>query len=180
MNCELQLITIIMIKPQDILVLLKIITLETTSWTQSQLAEELKISPAEISGVIDRCMESGFINQDRNRLNKQAVREFLIHGLKYVFPPRMGAKVRGIATAHSAPPINEHIREGEDSFVWPYYKGTLRGLRLEPLYKTVPEIVGAYPALYELLVIVDTLRVGRVREVEVAVMELDKRLNYVG
>lgn len=169
-----------MIKPQDILVLLKIVTVETTLWTQSQLAEELGISPAEISGVLDRCVESGFINEGKYRVNKQAVREFLIHGLKYVFPPRIGAKVRGIATAHSASPIKEHIHEGEDNFVWPYYKGNKTGLRIEPLYKTVPEIVGSSQALYELLVIVDTLRVGRVREIEVAITELDKRLNHVG
>jgi DNA-binding Lrp family transcriptional regulator len=165
-----------MIKPQDILVLLKIVAIEETVWTQQRLAEELKISPAEISGVFDRCVEAGFINQAKDRVNKQSLKEFLVHGLKYVFPPKIGAKTRGIATAHSASPIKEHIHEGEDNFVWPYYKGTKRGMQIEPLYKTIPEIASGDPVLYELLVIVDTLRVGRVREVEIAVLELDKRL----
>lgn len=157
--------------------LLKITSLGEASWTQSKLAEDLKLSTFEVSVGLGRCVESGFMNADKNRVNKQALREFLIHGLKYTFPPKIGAKARGIATAHSASPIKEHIHEGEDNFVWPYYKGTKRGLQIEPLYKTVPEVASEDPALYELLVIVDTLRVGRVREVEVAIVELDKRLN---
>jgi DNA-binding Lrp family transcriptional regulator len=157
--------------------MLKILSLGESSWTQLQLAEGLKISPAEISNALDRCIEAGFINPSKDRVNKLALREFLIHGLKYTFPPKIGAKARGIATAHSASPIKEHIHEGEDNFVWPYYKGTKRGLQIEPLYKTVPEVASGNPAMYELLVIVDTLRVGRVREVEVAIVELDKRLN---
>lgn len=156
--------------------LLKIVSLGEVPWTQLQLAEGLKLSPAEVSNVFDRCVEAGFINQSKDRINKQALKEFLVHGLKYTFPPKIGAKTRGIATAHSASPIKEHIHEGEDNFVWPYYKGTKRGLQIEPLYKTVPEVASNDPALYELLVIVDTLRVGRVREIEIAVAELDKRL----
>lgn len=165
-----------MIKPQDILTLLKIVSLGYEPWTQVQLAEGLKISPAEVSNVFDRLVEAGFVNQSKDRINKQALKEFLVHGLKYTFPPKVGAKTRGIATAHSASPIKEHIHEGEDNFVWPYYKGTKRGLQIEPLYKTVPEVVGGDAALYELLVIVDTLRIGRAREIEVAVAQLDKRL----
>jgi len=38
-------------------------------------------------------------------------------------------------------------------------------------------IVTSQPKLYEYLVIVDTLRIGRVREVEAAILKLDKRLN---
>jgi DNA-binding Lrp family transcriptional regulator len=166
-----------MIKPQDILILLKIVSLGESKWTQLRLAEGLKISPAEVSNALERSVEAGFINSNKDRINKQALREFLIHGLKYTFPPKIGAKVRGIATAHSASPVKEYIHEGEDNFVWSYYKGTKRGLQIEPLYKTVPEVASGSPALYELLVIVDTLRVGRIREVEVAIAELDKRLN---
>lgn len=166
-------------KPQDILVLLKIITYSGSDWTQAQIAEELMISPAEVSGVLDRCVVSGLINSSKDRINTQALREFLIHGLKYVFPPKVGMKVRGIATAHSASPIKEHIAEGSDIYVWKYSKGTRRGMSVEPLYKTVPAIAEKSPELYELLAVVDTLRIGRVREVEVAIVELDKRLNNV-
>lgn len=88
--------------------------------------------------------------------------------------------VKGIPTAHSGSPINEHIVAGSDVYVWRYAKGTIKGQSIEPLYKTLPEIVLDDKLFYELLVIIDTIRIGRVREIEVAIEELEKRLNNAG
>jgi hypothetical protein len=49
-----------------------------------------------------------------------------------------------------------------------------------PLYPTVPRIVEHEPVLYEWLVIVDTLRLGKARERSIAIEELEKRLNVKG
>ena len=82
-----------------------------------------------------------------------------------------------IATAHSAPPVKEHIAEGNEHYVWAYYKGTKRGNTIVPLYAKIPKIVENQPELYEFLTIIDTLRIGKKREMEIAINELDKRLN---
>lgn len=163
------------IKSQDILILLYLLTLPK-GWVQSKVAKSLLISPAEVSNALNRCVVAGLLNTDKSRVNKLALREFLIGGLKYAFPAEITAKVRGIATAHSASPIKEKISEGEDIYVWSHYLGTRRGFGVKPLYKTVPKIAEKNPALYELLIIVDTLRIGKVRETEIAIEELDKRL----
>lgn len=168
----------ISIKSQDILILLYLLT-KPEGWLQSEVAESLLISPSEVSNALNRCVVSGLINGDKSRVNKLALREFLIGGLKYAFPAEVSAKVRGIATAHSASPIKEKIAGGEDIYVWSHYLGTRRGFGVKPLYKTVPKIAEKNPALYELLVIADTLRIGKVREIEIAIEELDKRLNNV-
>lgn len=168
----------ISIKSQDILILLYLLT-KSEGWLQSEVAESLLISPAEVSNALNRCVVSGLINGDKSRVNKLALREFLIGGLKYAFPAEVSTKVRGIATAHSASPIKEKIAEGEDIYVWSHYLGTRRGFGVKPLYKTVPKIAEKNPALYELLVIADTIRIGKVREIEIAIEELDKRLNNV-
>ena len=78
---------------------------------------------------------------------------------------------------HIAPPVKEYITEGGEHYVWAYYKGTKRGNTIVPLYAKIPKIVGNQPDLYELLTIIDTLRVGKKREVKIAINELDKRLN---
>lgn len=166
------------IKSQDVLILLYLLT-KSEAWTQAEVAKALLLSPSEVSNGMSRCVNAGFINSEKSRINRLALREFLISGLKYVFSAEISSKVRGIATAHSASPIKESIAEGEDIYVWSYYLGTRRGYGVKPLYKSVPKIVGDKPALYELLVIVDTLRVGKVREIEIAIAELDKRLNNV-
>jgi len=142
-----------------------------------EMADCLKISQSEISKAMNRNVIAGLVSPDKTRVNKLALREFLIYGIKYVFPPQPGHSARGIATAHSAPPVKEHISEGGEHYVWTYYKGTKRGNTIVPLYANIPKIVGNQPDLYELLTIIDTLRIGKRREIEIAINELDKRLN---
>ena len=116
------------------------------------------------------------IDSKKRKVNINSFCEFLIYGIKYVFPTEPGAVVKGIPTAHSASPIKEHISSGKDVYVWAYAKGTHRGQAIEPLYKTITQLVQNYRLFYELLTIVDTIRVGRVREIKIAIEELNKRL----
>ena len=78
----------------------------------------------------------------------------------------------------SASPIKEHISSGTDVYVWPYSKGNTRGQAIEPLYQTIPEAVQEDKLFYELMAIVDTFRVGRAREINIAIIELEKRLKH--
>lgn len=165
------------LRPQDVVILLKILTFSNNDWTLADIANPLKISISEVSGALERCRISGLVNQSKKKVNKLSFREFLIYGLKYVYPALIGAPVRGFATAHSALPVSAHITEGNEILVWANSKGTRRGNAVSPLYPTVPKIVESQPELYEYLTIVDTLRIGRAREIEAAIMELDKRLN---
>ena len=75
------------------------------------------------------------------------------------------------------PPIKEHISSGTDVYVWPYSKGNTRDA-IEPLYQTIPEAVQDDKLFYELMAIADTFRVGRAREINIAVIELEKRLKH--
>lgn len=163
-------------RPQDIVVLLKIIAIKHNEWKYADLAYALQISASEITEALNRSKIAGLIDAKKRKVHINSFREFLIYGLKYVFPVEPGAIVRGIPTAHSALPISEHIFTGMDVYVWPYAKGNVRGQAIEPLYKTIPAIVQKDNLFYELLVIIDTLRVGRIREIKIAIEELEKRL----
>ena len=94
-----------------------------------------------------------------------------------VFPQQPGAVVRGIPTAHSAPPLNKIIQSTEH-YVWPSAKGTLRGQSIVPLYPSVVEAVQKDKELHELLALVDAIRVGKARERELAINELQNRILY--
>ncbi|MBX2842895.1 MAG: hypothetical protein KTR26_14085 [Flammeovirgaceae bacterium] len=163
-------------RPLDLPVLLKIIALKGKEWRNIDLAVSLKISASEISESLNRCKIAGLIDLKKRKVNRLALQEFLIYGLKYVFPVVPGPMVRGIPTAHSGSPINKKMMAGNDMYVWPYAKGEQRGQAIEPLYKTLPEIVLEDQLFYELMVIADTLRVGRAREIKIAKQELEKRL----
>lgn len=165
-------------RPQDIVVLLKIISMQNQEWRNIDIANALNLSPSEVSEALNRSKIAKLIDVKKKTVNPNAFKEFLIYGLKYVFPVGPGAIVRGIPTAHSAPPISEHISQSKDIYVWPYAKGTKRGQAIEPLYKTIPEVAQRDKSFYALLVITDTLRVGRAREIKIAIEELEKRMKY--
>jgi len=162
-------------KPQDIVILLKIIALDTDNWQQKPLAEALRMSQSEVSQSVARSQYAGLLFGSGKQIMKSALLEFLQYGLAYVFPQQPGPVVRGIATAHSAMPLSQHINSS-DSFVWPFAKGNLRGQGIVPLYSSVPEAALNDPKLYELLALTDGLRIGKAREKTLAMEELKKRI----
>jgi len=163
-------------RPQDIVVLLKIIATKNNQWRNIDIAYGLKISQSEVSEILNRCKIASLINKDKRKVHQNALYEFLVYGLKYVFPAEPGAIARGIPTAHSASPIKDKIISGSESYVWPNPNGNSRGQSINPLYKTVPEAALEDQAFYELLALVDSIRLGKAREVLIAKEELHRRL----
>ncbi|MBM6498631.1 hypothetical protein [Flavobacterium macrobrachii] len=163
------------LKPQDVVILLKIIALGEKEWFHHTLAEELGMSQSEVSQSLNRSKYAGLIDDSRKKVNRIAFNEFISHGLSYVFPQHPGPIVRGMLTAHSAKPLNQIIN-ATDKYVWAYAKGNEKGQAVEPLYNTVVPASIKDNKLYELLAMVDALRVGRVREKEIAKKELEKRI----
>lgn len=163
------------ISPQDIVILLKISTYINKSWSQLALAEELFISQSEVSKSLMRSKYAALLDHTGKKVMRMALIEFLEFGIKYVFPQQPGAIVRGIPTAHSAPPLNA-VFQSQEQYVWPSASGTVRGQSIQPLYPSVVQAVKHDESLYELLALVDAIRVGRAREKEMAIVELKKRL----
>jgi len=163
-------------RPHDIVVLLKIAAKGSAPWMMKDLASELGISPSEISESLHRSVFAGLLSPDKRRVMKAALLEFLQFGMKYVYPQQPGGMVRGMATAHSAPPLVDQI-DSKEKLVWPFSEGKDRGHALEPLYSGAAKASQKDPKLYELLALTDTLRVGRVREKNIALTKLKATLN---
>lgn len=168
------------LKPQDILVLLKLCVQNDPLWTYAELAHSLSMSASEVHQSIKRAHLARLITVQDNLKKplRTALLEFLIHGVKYAYPPQRGSLVRGIPTAHAAPPLINLLTQGTDPPpVWPYPEGTTRGYKLTPLYKSVPKAALQDTQLYELLALIDALRDGRAREKQLAIQLLQERLN---
>ncbi len=162
-------------RPQDIVVLLKIAAKGKKSWYMKDLAQELSISPSEVSESLNRSVLAGLIANDKVTIIKGALLEFLQNGLRYVYPQKPGALVRGLATAHSAPPLNSKI-DSQEKYVWPWSKGKDRGQSVDPLHPSVPEACQKDKLLYELLALADALRLGKAREQNLAITALKERI----
>jgi predicted transcriptional regulator len=154
-------------RPHDVVILLKIAAKSGNSWLMKDLSIESGISASEVSESLNRSAMAGLISQNKKTLMKQALIEFLEHGIRYVYPVQPGAVVRGIPTAHSALPLSKEIK-GKDVYVWPWAKGNHRGQTIEPLHNSVPEACQKDDRLYHMLALVDALRVGRNREQQIA------------
>jgi hypothetical protein len=165
---------------QDIAILLKICLLEGPKILSKKLADELFLSPAEVSKSLNRCKDSGLLywSDLEKRVNRSALLDFLAYGVRHVFPPERGGLVRGVPTAAAVEPLKSHFADnGEPPPVWPYPEGTARGLSFSPLYKTAPKAALLDSKLYELLALCDAIRSGRTRERVLAVELLRKALN---
>lgn len=184
-------------KGQDIVILLKLVSLEQEeqeararpewdsrredSYSVRGLESSLGISKTEVNASIKRSVSSGLAVKDRDsgrpKPNRRHLYNFIVHGLKFVFPAKPGAMTRGIPTAFAAPPLKSRLLSaGEYIYVWPYAKGKDMGQSVEPLFKSVPAAAQRDDRIYAYLALVDAIRLGNQREAGLAAEHLSKRL----
>jgi hypothetical protein len=107
------------LKPQDVYVALKIAAVRSDRPPYSKLAADLVMSPSEVHASVQRAQSSHLLHGPRlkNRPNFGAIEEFLLRGLKYVFPPERGELTRGgrYVVCRRAALQNRRSRERADS-----------------------------------------------------------------
>jgi hypothetical protein len=126
------------------------------------LATAVGLSLGEVHNAVRRLRRARLVRPDARHVVAAALADFLVHGVPYAFPGELGPVVRGVPTAHAGPPLAAVFRG--DPVVWPSADGSVRGESLVPLYPAAPRLAGRVPDLYELLTLVDAVRVGRARE----------------
>lgn len=167
------------LKPQDVVVALKLAASPAAPWTQPSLARSLHLSASEVNHGLKRLAACHLYNPRERRVVRASLQELLVFGLRYVFPAQLGFLGEGMPTSIGATALSGKLMLGdEDVVVWPAdrHVGRVRGRVLPPLYRKVPLAAAEDPALHEYLALVDVLRVGRARERALAKEELTRRL----
>jgi hypothetical protein len=165
--------------PQDVLIMIKLAVSSSEGWTYNKIAHELDMSPSMAHSGVKRATQARLFDPNRKRPRRKALEEFLVHGMKYAFPPDIGSLTRGIPTAFASPAFEGHLSyDPEEIYVWPYSEGSHRGISFSPLYRSVPEIALKDETLYSALGLVDALRLGRARESKLAEKLLVDMLKY--
>ena len=130
-----------------------------------------------VHNAVQRAANANLFVKHRRQTHVQSLTEFLIHGVKYAFAPRLGSITRGIPTGFASPLLKDRIEQGESElFVWPHPTGNIRGIELEPLYKSVPEISLEDDRMYAALGALDAIRKGKAREQKIAAAALEELL----
>ncbi len=175
--------TIMNLKPQDLLFLLKLITQNKKEWSFNQLALELGMSASEVHAAAKRSITARLAFKEEGKIypNIRNLEDFIFHGLQYVFVPERGSLNRGMPTAHVAEPLNTYfVADHEPPPVWPDSEGTVRGESFSPLYQSAPKAAKNDNKLYQLLALIDAIRGGRAREREIAKKEIKQRFDDYG
>ena len=143
--------------------------LAVDQYTVRSLAQATGISKSQVSLSLARCYEARLARLDHltqlPQVNRRALCELLVHGVKYIFPAKLGARARGIPTAWAAPVLQGKILAGDTlPPVWPDADSSVVGFALEPIYKSVPQAVKQDSRLYAMLALLDSIRIGGARE----------------
>jgi DNA-binding Lrp family transcriptional regulator len=146
--------------------------------TFASLSSSLRISASTAHESIQRLDASGLVRRRAEglRANVAALEQFVCFGVRYAFPAVRGRRVQGVPTAHAAPTLSALLCGEVYPVVWEMAAGDTLGEAIAPLLPSAPAIVAQVPDLYELLAIVDVMRVGTARDREVATQLLQTRL----
>src|SRR5262249_4519735 len=120
-----------------------------------------------------RLGEAHLLDPETQEIRCEALRNFLVHGVPHAFPANPKEVTRGMPTAWAAPALSGRISAAEQiPPVWPDPDGHVQGAAVQPLYQSVPHAARRDSALYDLLALVDALRIGRARERALAEKEI--------
>jgi hypothetical protein len=165
-------------KSLDLYVLLKL-ALEKEQRPYSDIAGDLFMSASEVHASVKRCAIARLIDPNTRRPRRQAMEEYLLHGVRYAFPSIRGSIERGLPTSFAAPPfLLDFSGQTGPIPVWADPEGRERGYSVEPLHPSAPAAARHDPALYSLLAVVDALRDGRARERGLAEKKLKELLDH--
>ncbi|PLX67854.1 MAG: hypothetical protein C0603_06965 [Denitrovibrio sp.] len=158
-----------MLKPQDVMIVLKIVAMHQREWKYNEAALELHMSPSEVHAGVKRLkkccllnemtMGFGTVETKLHLPDIENIKEFLQHGLRYVFPTVTTEPVSGLPTSYGV----VHLFEGyhsENSYipVWEHNVGDYMGVGVKPLYKSAPKACMDDFQFYELMSLAEALR----------------------
>lgn len=146
-------------RPQDIVILLKLIVDEPQHLRIVDISKQLFISASEVCESLNRSTIAGLLLPDSRSVDREVFLKFLEYGLQYVFPAQLGPVSDGIFTAHSESSLYLTFFT-EEKLVWADHTGKERGQTILPLYSAQIRAAKADHRLYKLLALCDIVRIG--------------------
>ena len=164
----------ITLRPSDVVVVCQLTITSDASF--QALAASIGLSVGECHNAVRRLGLASLLNPVSRRPAGELLARFLVHGVPYAFPAQVGAAAVGVATgASSLVPGSQP--SSLEAYVWPDLDGTAQGMALTPLFPNATSLPARNSALYEILALIDALRIGHAREKKVAEDLLRERLS---
>ena len=170
-----------LLKPQDVLLTLKL-ACQPADKTYAALAASLGLSASETHAAARRAQRCRILTKTTHPEPVwQNLHDVLVHALPLVLPLEKGAPVLGMPTSYAAPPIAERIlmEDGNLPPVWEDDEGNVTGIAVSPLYSSAPYAARQDGQLYQWLALVDALRCQEPRVRELALTEVEAKLQVL-
>ena len=164
-------------KPQDVMVALDLSRDRGLRCSYAERAKRLGMSASEVHAAVSRLSEARLLDPETKAVRRKPLMDFLVHGVPYVFAATSKEVTRGMPTAWASPALaGQFMQQDAMPPVWPDPEGGVQGVAVRPLYRSAAKAAKKDPELYDLLALVDALRIGRARERRIAEEALNDRL----
>lgn len=152
------------LRPFDIAVALRLLLVPEDRY--EPLADALVTSTSAVHRSVARLGLAGICRPSSRTVNRDAFHEFLLHGVRFAFPPMIGPERTGVPTSVAHPQVQALLPDATEAqaLVWPSDLGKHQAASIAPLFSGVPAVAMRDPRLHELLAVVDVLRTGGARE----------------
>lgn len=162
----------------DLVCVLRILVWPGGKWTYRELAAQLDIGLSQAHDAMQRAKLSRLYDSNRQLVRKKNLMEFLEHGVKYAFPAYVESEAVGIRTAANASPVRDLLTAANEMpCVWESSLGNTPGVAVAPLHGVVPAATRQDMVFYELMTLIDILRLdASARQVNLARKLLAERL----
>lgn len=161
-----------MLKPQDTLITLKYWSVRRAkiSLGLRDLAQSLGVSAGEVSKGIKRCISAKLMVERDGAFYSEtgALLEWLSYGVRFALPKQEAGFGRGMATAWNCPLVKTELVPPNPGYVWSVAGGDSEGVVLEPIHPSAPFAASRDELVYQALALVDVIRIGKPRELQIA------------
>lgn len=173
------------LRPKDVIVACKLFSYEDhppkEGWTFASLAADLGIAASEVHGSVERCRQAQLLVAVRSReiVSKRHFHELLSIAAPRIFFATRGSITQGMPTGVYARPLESsmgEIRRDALPVVWIGSEGDIRGEGIAPIHPSAPEVARKDPLVYELLALVDVVRVGDTQSRNRAIALLERKI----
>lgn len=155
------------VKSQDVVVACRLFSTECSGqpeWTYASLSDDLGMSTSSVHESVERCRLAGVLSagSDRGTTCRRELADLLADAVPKIFFAIRTGVVVGVPTGSDAPPLAGKFKSlsGAVVRVWPDAGGAVRGEGVLPLHPGVPELARRDPLFYEILALVDVMRLG--------------------
>jgi hypothetical protein len=143
------------LRPVDVLVACKLYSCEEDrkDWTYASLSADLQISQSTLHASVLRCVRAQVLTTTNLRVHRPRLADLVTVAAPLVFYPERGGLTKGTVTAVVPDAASPRL-----PFVWAG-QGDVPGAEVSPVHPSAPHACAADQRLYEILSLLDVVRV---------------------